>query len=370
MASLTRWTWVWASSGSWWWTGKPRVLESLGSQGVRHDWATELNLYVEHFFKIAKLTVTQSRRVVSKGSKGSAVGSYYLSSYEFQFYKMKRVLEMDGNEDCTTQWYLMSMNCVLQNGHNKFYVMYLLLQHKRNLKNKQNKLHYLLFMYFTVCVNHSVVSDPLWLHGLQPPRLLCAWNCPGKNTGVGCHSLLQGIFSSHGSKPGLLHCGQILYCLSPQGSPCISLLEENKNQRQTVDIGYCHHCYYYCISQPKLRHCGGLGLNTEHSPGNITHFYGIPSVCFSRHSQMNHNNHEHRNCFHQQPVTQVFPFSVLPAGWPWIPAYLPVRCAARVGCSKPVLNTLPFAWSTNNHRVSSEAFGDHGWGQSLSLVTY
>ena len=42
MALLTRWTWVWASSGSWWWTGKP-VLQSLGSQRVGHDWATELN---------------------------------------------------------------------------------------------------------------------------------------------------------------------------------------------------------------------------------------------------------------------------------------------------------------------------------------
>ena len=42
MASLTRWTWVWESSGSWWWTGKPGVLQSMGSQRVRHDWATEL----------------------------------------------------------------------------------------------------------------------------------------------------------------------------------------------------------------------------------------------------------------------------------------------------------------------------------------
>ena len=68
MASLTWWTWVWASSRSWWWTGKPGVLQSMGSQRVRHDWATELNLHVEHFLKIAKLTVTQSRTVVSKGS--------------------------------------------------------------------------------------------------------------------------------------------------------------------------------------------------------------------------------------------------------------------------------------------------------------
>ena len=43
MASLTRWAWVWASSRSWWWTRRPGVLQSMGSQRVRHDWATELN---------------------------------------------------------------------------------------------------------------------------------------------------------------------------------------------------------------------------------------------------------------------------------------------------------------------------------------
>ena len=41
MASLTQWTWVWASSGRWWRTGKPGMLQSMGSQRVRHDWATE-----------------------------------------------------------------------------------------------------------------------------------------------------------------------------------------------------------------------------------------------------------------------------------------------------------------------------------------
>ena len=40
MASLTRWTWVWVNSGSWWWTGRPRVLRFMGSQRVGHDWAT------------------------------------------------------------------------------------------------------------------------------------------------------------------------------------------------------------------------------------------------------------------------------------------------------------------------------------------
>ena len=43
MASLTRWTWVSVNSRSWWWTGRPGVLQFMGSQGVEHDWVTELN---------------------------------------------------------------------------------------------------------------------------------------------------------------------------------------------------------------------------------------------------------------------------------------------------------------------------------------
>ena len=43
MASPTQWTRVWVNSGSWWWTGRPGVLQSMGSQRVGHDWATELN---------------------------------------------------------------------------------------------------------------------------------------------------------------------------------------------------------------------------------------------------------------------------------------------------------------------------------------
>ena len=47
MASPTWWTWVWVNSGSWWWTGRPGVLQFMGSQRVRHDWVTELN-WTEH----------------------------------------------------------------------------------------------------------------------------------------------------------------------------------------------------------------------------------------------------------------------------------------------------------------------------------
>ena len=55
-------------------------------------------------------------------------------------------------------------------------------------------------------------------HGLYPTRLLCPWDFPGKNTGMGSYSLLQGIFLTQGSNPSLLHCRQILYHLGHQGS--------------------------------------------------------------------------------------------------------------------------------------------------------
>ena len=64
--------------------------------------------------------------------------------------------------------------------------------------------------------SRSVVFFSLWSHGLESP-----WNSPGQNTGVGSLSLLQGIFPTQGSKPGLPHCWQILYQLSYQGSPTL-----------------------------------------------------------------------------------------------------------------------------------------------------
>ena len=60
------------------------------------------------------------------------------------------------------------------------------------------------------------VSNSLQHHGLHSP-----WNSPGQNTGVGSLSLLQGIFPTQESNPGLLHCRQILYQLNHKGSPRI-----------------------------------------------------------------------------------------------------------------------------------------------------
>ena len=65
-----------------------------------------------------------------------------------------------------------------------------------------------------VHVSCSVMSDSLWPHGLWPARLLYSLNSPSKNTGVGCHSLLQRIFLTQGLNPGLLHCRKTLYHLS------------------------------------------------------------------------------------------------------------------------------------------------------------
>ena len=60
----------------------------------------------------------------------------------------------------------------------------------------------------------SVVSDSLRLHGLQPSRLICPWDSPGKSTGMSCYFLPQGIFLTQGSNPclqRLLHSRRILY---------------------------------------------------------------------------------------------------------------------------------------------------------------
>ena len=64
-----------------------------------------------------------------------------------------------------------------------------------------------------MCDSRSAMSDSLQLNELLAARLLCRWNSSGKNTGVDSHSLLQGIFLTQGSNPGLLHCRQILYTI-------------------------------------------------------------------------------------------------------------------------------------------------------------
>ena len=99
------------------------------------------------------------------------------------------------------------------------------------------------------------MPDSLRPHGLLPTRLLCPWDFPGKNTGVRCHSLLQGIFMTQGSNLGLLHCRQILYWLSFQGSPWelfVLIYETTSKVRVVPVVFFCSQdisaktvCFYY-----------------------------------------------------------------------------------------------------------------------------
>ena len=58
MVSPIQWTWVWVNSGSWWWTGRPGVLQSMGSQRVGHNWATELNSTVQFIYIVIYIYIT------------------------------------------------------------------------------------------------------------------------------------------------------------------------------------------------------------------------------------------------------------------------------------------------------------------------
>ena len=74
----------------------------------------------------------------------------------------------------------------------------------------------LFWLMYSTCCSRSVVSDSWQPHGLYSP-----WNSPGQNTGVGSCFLLQGIFPTQGSNPGLPHCRWILYHQSHQVNPWI-----------------------------------------------------------------------------------------------------------------------------------------------------
>ena len=104
------------------------------------------------------------------------------------------------------------------------------------------------FSYFTgkeskVSQSCPTLCDPM---DCSPTRLLRPWDFPGKNTGVGCHFLFQEIFLTLGLNPGLLHCRQMLYRLSHQGSKyvvntlprCICAVKNQvKNPASTGDPG-------------------------------------------------------------------------------------------------------------------------------------
>ena len=129
MASLTWWTWVWVNSGSWWWTGRPGVLRFMGWQSVGHDWATDLIWYI------------------------------FMSNFIFF---LIIILLWTHPKSLSILW--------------KFNVSWL-----------YDNLCYCCCRWYVA----SVMSDSMRPHRRQPTRLCRPWDSPGKNTGVGCHFLLQ-----------------------------------------------------------------------------------------------------------------------------------------------------------------------------------
>ena len=117
-----------------------------------------------------------------------------------------------------------------------------------NLEIKISGQLYIGFCFYFSCVclvaqSRPALCDPI---NCNPPGSSIHVDSSEKNTGVGCHALFPGIFSTQGSNQGLLHCRQILYQLNYQGSPvyqcgCVkiskqikhTLISERRNQSKS-----------------------------------------------------------------------------------------------------------------------------------------
>ena len=92
-------------------------------------------------------------------------------------------------KQCTNEW-MNSSNPIVHTGYQRYLMHGTYPQKEEGVKNKRVR---------------ACSVDPLWSHELRPTKLLCTWDFPGKNTGAGCHVLLQGIFPTQGSNPHLLY---------------------------------------------------------------------------------------------------------------------------------------------------------------------
>ena len=95
------------------------------------------------------------------------------------------------------------------------------------------------------------MSNSVPPHRWQPTRLLCPWDSPGSNTGVGCHCLLQGIFLTQRLSLSFLHCRQILYLLSHQGNPLLNRVKIQ--QWDKLLTGSYHHALFVKGTVRRLR---------------------------------------------------------------------------------------------------------------------
>ena len=153
-----------------------------------------------------------------------------------------------------------------------------------------------------VCVSRSVMSNSLWPYGLLPTRLLCAWDSPDKNSGMDSHSLLQGLFPTQGSNPGLLNCRKILYHQRNQGSPGVYsrkliisfLCKLFAMQQISVQMHFslllpCHFLKdfpHQVSSEYQSFRCHWAKANSDLKKLHITVLY--PFLCITLHAQICH----------------------------------------------------------------------------------
>ena len=174
---------------------------------------------------------------------GGGMKEYCLIGIEFLFCKMKRVLEVS----CTKSTYLTLLKCI-QEYPDILCVCFWMTAIKQVtwfffsfwFPSAYKSYVYIilwltvkiaLYYFFSIILflKNSKLALKWWSESpsfvsdsLQPNGLHSSWNSPGQNTGLGSLSLLQGIFLTQGSNPGILHCRWILYQLIHKGSPNIS----------------------------------------------------------------------------------------------------------------------------------------------------
>ena len=118
-----------------------------------------------------------------------------------------------------------------------------------------------IYPHTCVCLVAQLCPTLSDLMDCSPPGSSVYGDSPGKNTGVGCHALLQGIFPTQGSNPGLLHCMWILYHLSHQGSSLIPTYYTHSGEGRIIE--YC--CYW--------KGCRVIYLRTLNRAGNLFKFF-------------------------------------------------------------------------------------------------
>ena len=109
---------------------------------------------------------------------------------------------------------------------------------------------YLSIILYVCVLSCSVMSDSLWSHRLQPARFLCPWNFLGRNTQVGCHFRLQGVFLTQGSNTYLLcllHWQMDFFTTVPPWNPIYYI-----NEILKCGLLFCQ--FSYCIMHLRLIH--------------------------------------------------------------------------------------------------------------------